>query len=109
MLTSAQKQQLKARAHPLKPVVITGAAGVSAAVIAEIDRALEHHELIKVRLTAESAQARLQAASELGSELTAEVVQIMGRIVTLYREKKRADEPRAGRRKPLRQARRKGS
>jgi RNA-binding protein len=87
MITSQQKKLLKARAHSLKPVVITGAAGISAAVMAEIDRALEHHELIKVRINAETPQQRAELAAGVCTGLLADHVQTVGHVVTLYREK----------------------
>lgn len=87
MLTSRQKKFLKARAHALKPVVITGAAGISPAVLAEIDRALQDHELIKVRVNTETAQERAVLAATVSARLNADTVQIVGHIVTLFREK----------------------
>jgi RNA-binding protein len=87
MITSRQKKLLKARAHALKPVVITGAAGISAAVLAEIDRALQHHELIKVRINAETGLQRTEWVQEVSAELHADTVQTVGHVVTLYREK----------------------
>ena len=50
MLSSAERKELKARAHKLEPVVIIGNKGLTAEVVAEIDRALKTHELIKVRV-----------------------------------------------------------
>jgi RNA-binding protein len=61
MLTSAQRKELKARAHSLEPVVIIGGKGLTAEVVGEIDRALKSHELIKVR--APSVE-RLERAQE---------------------------------------------
>ena len=53
ILTSAQRQALKARAHDLRPVVLLGAAGLTEMVLREIDRALVSHELIKVKVPTE--------------------------------------------------------
>lgn len=47
-LSTKQKQHLKGLAHPLKPVVLLGSNGLTEGVLAEIEQALEHHELIKV-------------------------------------------------------------
>ena len=95
MITPQTKKLLKARAHALKPVVITGAAGMSAAVLSEIDRALEHHELIKVRINAETSQLRAALTGQICAELSADEVQTVGHVVTLYREKpSRAVSPR---------------
>jgi len=51
-LSPTRRRELKARAHALDPVVFIGGAGLSPAVLAEIDRALKSHELIKVRVPA---------------------------------------------------------
>ncbi|MGY6214728.1 ribosome assembly RNA-binding protein YhbY [Methylolobus aquaticus] len=107
MITSQQKKLLKARAHTLKPVVITGAAGLSPAVTAEIDRALEHHELIKVRINADTPQQRSALAAEVCSGLQADHVQTVGHVVTLYREK--PPEPPKGRSLPKKRTRYTGS
>ena len=48
-LSTKQKQHLKGLAHPLKPVVLLGSNGLTEGVLAEIEQALEHHELIKVK------------------------------------------------------------
>ena len=57
-LTPAQRQTLRGRAHTLDPVVLIGAAGLSPAVLAEIHRALDSHELIKIRVLGDDRQAR---------------------------------------------------
>lgn len=86
-MKSEQKKQLRARAHALKPVVITGQAGLSPAVLNEIGLALEHHELIKVRVNAEDREMRKEMAQHICTELSAELVQAIGHIVTLYRKR----------------------
>ena len=93
-LSAARRRQLRARAHGLKPVVMVGGAGVSEAVLAETDRALEHHELIKVRLPAADRDARSELARTLCEKLGAQEVQAIGRVTVLYREKP-AVEPQA--------------
>jgi RNA-binding protein len=76
---------LRARAHGLKPVVITGQAGLSAAVLNEISLALDHHELIKVRVNAPDRETRQQMIEHICTALTAERIQTIGHIATLYR------------------------
>jgi len=49
-LSPARRRELKSRAHPLDPVVLIGGAGLTSAVLAEIERGLKSHELIKVRV-----------------------------------------------------------
>ena len=61
-LTSAERRSLRARAHTLKPVVQTGGQGLTEAVLAEVDIALEAHELIKLRLPGMPREDRRAAA-----------------------------------------------
>lgn len=85
-MKSFQKKKLRVLAHHLKPVVITGQAGLTPSILNEIDQALEHHELIKVRANAEDREARARMAEQICTELNAELVQAIGHIITLYRK-----------------------
>ncbi|HHJ39817.1 MAG: RNA-binding protein [Methylothermaceae bacteria B42] len=85
-LTPKGKRALRAKAHNLKPVVITGQAGITEAVLAEIDNALSYQELLKVRVNAEDRQARKEMVDLICRRLEAELVQILGHVATLYRE-----------------------
>lgn len=85
MLTSVAKRELKARAHALKPVVLVGQRGLTPAVIASVDEALNAHELIKVRLPAGERAERVLQAGQIASGLNAEVVASIGRVLILYR------------------------
>lgn len=82
----ALKKFLRAKAHSLKPVVITGQHGVTPAVLGEIDLALEHHELIKVRVNAGERLERRAMVERICAETSAELIQTIGHIVTLYRK-----------------------
>ncbi len=90
-LTAAQRKHLKALAHKRKPVVLVGNAGVTDAVIKETERAIERHELLKVRLPAIERDERSEMAQKLGDAVGAELVQEIGRVAVLYR---RAQKPR---------------
>lgn len=57
-LSTKQKQHLKGLAHPLKPVVMLGNNGLTEGVLAEIEQALEHHELIKVKIASEDRETK---------------------------------------------------
>ncbi len=81
----ADKKRLKARAHPLKPVVIIGQAGLSQAVLNEIELALDAHELIKVKIRAERDE-RLQLRDRICAETGAELIQTIGQIAVIYRK-----------------------
>ena len=85
-MNSDLKKQLRAKAHSLKPVIITGQSGISPAVLNEINLALDHHELIKVRVNAEDREQRREMASLICSETQAELIQSIGHIITLYRK-----------------------
>lgn len=84
------KKILKARAHALKPVVITGQNGLSDAVMNEIDLALEHHELIKVRINASDREERSMMIGEICQRLSAEMIQSIGHIIAIYRKASRS-------------------
>lgn len=84
-LTPRQRKALKARAHALDPVVQVGHAGLSDPVMAELDKALNAHGLIKVRIGAADRDGRAALAEDAAARLDAAVVQAVGRIVTFWR------------------------
>lgn len=86
-MESEQKRRLRAKAHTLKPVVIVGQAGITPGVINEINLALDHHELIKVRVNAADREQRREMVAQICDDSGAELIQSMGHIVTLFREK----------------------
>lgn len=90
MMTSAERKALKAKAHKLEPVVHIGAKGLTEEVIAEIDRALRAHELIKVRAGSMGRDARYDAFDSICEKTGADAVQQVGKVFVLFR--KRADE-----------------
>lgn len=95
-LPAAKKRRLRARAHKLKPVVIVGASGIGRRVIAALEQALDDHGLIKVRVNADDRAARRALVNELCGACRAELVQTIGHVAILYRE--REDElPRSAR------------
>ncbi len=92
-LSSHQRQHLKALAHPLRPLVQIGNAGVTEGVFGAIDEALTQHELIKVQLPKlDAASEREGMAAQLVEGSGAELVQVLGRMVVLYRRRKK-DKP----------------
>jgi RNA-binding protein len=84
-LTPGQRARLKARAHALEPVVQVGQAGVSDTVLAEVDRSLTAHGLIKVRLAGADRDTRDELAQTLSDRTDATVVQQVGRVLVLWR------------------------
>lgn len=83
-------KQLRAIGHKLKPVVTIGGNGLSDTVLAELDRALAQHELVKVKLAVGDREARAALAAELSERTGAEVVQRIGNIILVLR---RAEKP----------------
>lgn len=90
-LTPAQRRALRARAHALSPVVAVGHNGLSASVLAEIDRCLQAHELIKVRVIGAERDERDALQAQICAGVEAIPVQHIGNILVVYREK--ADDP----------------
>jgi RNA-binding protein len=86
MLSSPERQALKARAHKLNPVVHIGAKGLTDDVVAEIDRALKAHELIKVRAVGLERDARSAALTSICERTGAQAVQQVGKVFVLYRK-----------------------
>ncbi|MEE9344465.1 MAG: ribosome assembly RNA-binding protein YhbY [Methylococcales bacterium] len=85
-LTTSQKKQLRTQAHNLKPIVTTGNAGLTDAVLAEIELALDYHELIKVKVRVGDREERKQMIETIQKKTGAEIIQSIGQIVALYRE-----------------------
>lgn len=84
-LSPAETKRFRRIGHELKPVVMTGGQGLTDAVVAEVDRALEDHELIKVRINGEDREVRAAEMADLARRTRAEKVQVIGKIVLLYR------------------------
>lgn len=104
-LTSAERRALRARAHKLRPVVMIGEAGLTAAVLREIDANLNSHGLIKIRVLGDSRAARADTMARLCDTLEAAPVQEIGKILVVYRpqpEKEERTAPARARRKPPR-------
>lgn len=95
-LSTKQKQFLKGLAHNLKPVVLMGANGLTEAVLAEIELALNHHELIKVKVAAEERETKVLIVDAIIRETKAEKVQVIGKTLVLYRqsEERKIELPR---------------
>lgn len=88
-ITEPQKRHLRKLAHKLKPVVMLGNAGFSEGVANELDLALEHHELIKVKVSAEDREARDALIRNICESAGCDLVQRIGHIAILYRAAKK--------------------
>jgi RNA-binding protein len=85
MPSTRLRKALRAAGHHLSPVVQVGKEGVSDAVLAQLDAQLAAHELVKVRIGTESPEDRFEAAERLGAAAGAQIAQILGRTVLVYR------------------------
>jgi RNA-binding protein len=85
-LNKKQIQYLKGVAHSLKPIVLLGSNGLTEAVVAEIDYALNHHELIKVKIPTDDRETKGLIVEAICRETKATKVQVIGKTLVIYRE-----------------------
>lgn len=85
-LTNKQKQYLKGLAHELKPVVLLGGNGLTEGVMAEIDAALAHHELIKVKVPSEDREEKKLIMDAIVRESGAVKLQTIGHMLVIYKQ-----------------------
>jgi RNA-binding protein len=84
-LTGKQNRHLRSLGHHLEPVVQLGKRGLTDSVRSAVDAALEQHELVKIRIGTECPEDKDEIAAGLGPALKAEVAQVLGRTILLYR------------------------
>ncbi len=85
-LNKKQIQYVKGLAHSLKPVVLIGNNGLTEAVVAEIDFALNHHELIKVKINTEDRDTKALVVEAICRETNAIKIQVIGKTLVIYRQ-----------------------
>ncbi len=90
-LEGRQIRQLRSLAHHLSPVIIVGKSDVNDGTVEQANEALEAHELIKCSVLDTSSLSAREAANELAERCHAEVVQVIGRKFSIYRETSRDD------------------
>ncbi|MGP4714090.1 YhbY family RNA-binding protein [uncultured Psychrobacter sp.] len=90
-LDNATIKRLKGIGHELKPIVMIGNNGVTPAISEEIDRALDDHELIKIKLPAGSKHDRDVVSSEIARAAKATVIHTIGRMALLLRQNPNAN------------------
>ena len=88
-LSIQERKRLRQIGHALNPVVMIGGQGLTENVIEETTRALNDHELIKVKIGGEDREARREAIEIMTSTTKSQAVQIVGKIVLLYRAAKK--------------------
>ena len=91
-ISPSQRRYLRSLAHDLHPVILLGAKGATVAVVKELDLALSHHELVKVKLSGGDKGERDAQINTLLDGTRAENVQQIGHIVVLFRRNE--DDPR---------------
>ncbi|HTG82515.1 MAG TPA: ribosome assembly RNA-binding protein YhbY [Geobacteraceae bacterium] len=91
MLSGKQKRFLRGLGHDLKPVITVGKGELGETLVSETADALASHELIKVKILESCMMNRFEVADALAAACSAEVAQVLGRTLLLY---KRAKEPK---------------
>lgn len=87
-LTNAQIRFLRGQAHDLKAMLQVGGKGITDTLVAEVDGALEHHELIKVKVAADDRESRDAMIADLAGRADAVLVQRIGHVAVFYRPAK---------------------
>lgn len=85
-LNKKQIQHLKGLAHSLKPVVLLGNNGLTEAVVAEIDFALNHHELIKVKIPTDDRETKALIVEAICRETNSLKIQVIGKTLIIFRQ-----------------------
>ncbi len=84
-LSEAQRKYLRRLGHDRDPIVLVGQAGIGTNLVAELDRALTDHELVKVRARVGDRAARGAILDELAAATRSEIVQRIGHVGLYYR------------------------
>ncbi|MGC3874818.1 ribosome assembly RNA-binding protein YhbY [Halomonas sp. GXIMD04776] len=90
-LSQAQKKAMRGIGHHLDPVVTVAENGLNENVIAELERALKDHELIKIKLALAERDTRQQLIDAIAQGTSADVVQTIGKMALLYRHNPKAN------------------
>lgn len=91
-LSPAQRKAHRAKAHPLNPVIMIGNDGFTPAVAKEIDRALDSHGLIKIRVLGDDRDAREEMFGAICDQLNAAPVQHIGKLLVVWRPQKSKED-----------------
>ncbi len=87
-LTEKQKKHLRGLAHPLKPAIQVGSAGVTAGLLKELHGTLEYHELVKIKVRTGDRAMRDAVIQQLADKTNATLVTRIGNVATLYRPRR---------------------
>jgi RNA-binding protein len=83
-INNRQKKQLRNIGHKLSPIVTVAGNGLTDAVLKEIQRALNDHELIKIKLAIIDRHQRQDIVANIRQHTQVEIVQMIGKIALLY-------------------------
>ncbi|WP_066311895.1 ribosome assembly RNA-binding protein YhbY [Bacillus sp. FJAT-29814] len=86
MLTGKQKRFLRAKAHHMDPIFQVGKGGVNENMIKQIADALEAREMFKISVLQNCDEDKTDVAEQLAEGAGAEIVQIIGNTIVLYKE-----------------------
>jgi len=92
-ITPKQRRWLKGQAHHLKPVVLLGQAGLTDGVVAEIEGALAHHELIKVKVNAGDRELRDTLVAQIAARTGSDLIDRIGNMASFYRANQEKQTP----------------
>ena len=84
-LSKKQIKFLRAKCHDLKAVIMLGQKGLTEEVLNELDIALTHHELVKIKLSVDDREARKQMIAEICNKSQSQEVQSIGKTLSVYR------------------------
>lgn len=88
-LTEEQKKKLRGLGHKIKPVVTVGSAGLSDALLEEFQRSIDHHELMKIKVSVGDRDSRDEILQALCAHAGAELVQRVGNVGLLFRKRRK--------------------
>ncbi|MGR9100201.1 MAG: ribosome assembly RNA-binding protein YhbY [Gammaproteobacteria bacterium] len=84
-MNPVERRKLRAQAHTLKPVILIGQSGLTDAVLAEIELALDSHELIKIRIRSDDREIRKHLGEKICQLTGADLIQTIGQIAVIFR------------------------
>lgn len=90
-LSKKQIKFLRAKCHDLSPVILLGQKGLTDEVLKELEIALTHHELVKIKLSSDDRERRAQLITTICDQTAAQAVQTIGKTLSIYR--RNADKP----------------
>jgi RNA-binding protein len=91
MINQKDKKRFRAIGHHLSPVVTIAGNGLSEGVISELSRAVNDHELIKIKVLTGDREERKETIREIQEQLGVEIVQSIGKVALIYKQAKKPD------------------